>query len=171
MKYKHYAPEAEVMLFEGTPARIARAMKSMARSLKGQRRVGVLGQSKLARNFKGVEFISLGDSNPAVAAHRLFDAFRAMDRKGIEVVLCEGFAEGRMGTALITGSERRQRIRGDDQGQWRSNEDSTPEGPPSKISDCSEGGYSREQFTADLTAGLIVGIVALPPLHLRLPPA
>jgi len=101
MKYKHYAPEAEVVLFEGTPARIARAMKSMARSLKGQRRVGVLGQSKLARNFQGAEFISLGDSNPAVAAHRLFDAFRSMDRKGVEVILCEGFAEGKMGTALM----------------------------------------------------------------------
>ncbi len=101
MKYKHYAPHAEVVLFEGIPGNVASAMRMMASSLKGMQSVGVLTREGMARQFRDVEFVSLGQAGPAGAAHRLFDAFREMDRRKVDIILCEGFEEGNIGTALM----------------------------------------------------------------------
>ncbi len=101
MKYKHYAPQGELIVFEGDRTRILSSMKAFVQSMKGRRTVGVLAREEMAAHFKDTEYISLGSTGPSDAARRLFAAFREMDRRKVDLILCEGFPEESIGTALM----------------------------------------------------------------------
>ena len=114
MKYRHYAPHGELVVFEGDRRRIIASMRAFLKSLKGRLRVGVLAREEALRHFKNTEFVSLGSTGPSDAARRLFAAFREMDRRKVDLILCEGFPEERMGAALMNrlrkAASRRVRV-------------------------------------------------------------
>jgi L-threonylcarbamoyladenylate synthase len=101
MKYKHYAPHAELFLFEGEKKRIAAAMRSFMISMKGKRKVGVLATESSSRHFKDTAFVSLGRTGASEAARRLFAGLREMDKRRVDVILCEGFPAQSIGIALM----------------------------------------------------------------------
>jgi L-threonylcarbamoyladenylate synthase len=102
MKYRHYSPRAEVVLVEGALADILHAMKRMQRRFhQTQRKVGVLAVARAAKRFSGSLFYSLGPGDAAVAARRLFDGLRTLDRQRAEIILCQGFEEKDIGSALM----------------------------------------------------------------------
>jgi L-threonylcarbamoyladenylate synthase len=102
MKYRHYAPKAEVILFEGKLKPVLRAMKSYAEQLSGRgMRVGIMAEETACTAFSEYHFLSLGRSGAASAASRLFDAFRTLDKRNVSVILCQGFPEQEIGSALM----------------------------------------------------------------------
>jgi len=102
MKYKHYAPNADVILFEGERKHVANAMKVMAGRLQSRGQiVGVMGEQSFLRNLRSVIFYSLGRSGAGEAARRIFDGFRTLDRQSVDVILCQGFDEKEMGNAVM----------------------------------------------------------------------
>jgi L-threonylcarbamoyladenylate synthase len=102
MKYRHYAPKAKVIVFEGQPGAILREMKRTARELLARHRiVAVMYDAKGRRLFKGCLFFSLGGGDARSAARHLFSGFRDLDRKGADIILCKGFSEQLMGQALM----------------------------------------------------------------------
>jgi L-threonylcarbamoyladenylate synthase len=79
MKYRHYAPRAEVRLFEGAPADTAReAARVMAAEEAAGRKVGLL---------------LFGDMRPEEAAHALYAELRRMDEEGMDLILATGTPE------------------------------------------------------------------------------
>lgn len=87
MKYKHYAPKAEMMIFVGEPekVRLAIAAEKMARVEFGQK-VGVL----------------IFDSDkPKEAAHDFFAQLRAFDKSGVDVILAAALKEDGVGLAVM----------------------------------------------------------------------
>lgn len=87
MKYKHYAPKAEMMIFVGEPekVRLAIAAEKMARVEFGQK-VGVL----------------IFDSDkPKEAAHDFFAKLRAFDKSGVDVILAAALKEDGVGLAVM----------------------------------------------------------------------
>ena len=87
MKYKHYAPKAEMMIFVGEPekVRLAIAAEKMARVEFGQK-VGVL----------------IFDSDkPKEAAHDFLAQLRAFDKSGVDVILAAALKEDGVGLAVM----------------------------------------------------------------------
>ena len=87
MKYKQYAPKAEMMIFVGEPekVRLAIAAEKMARVEFGQK-VGVL----------------IFDSDkPKEAAHDFFAQLRAFDKSGVDVILAAALKEDGVGLAVM----------------------------------------------------------------------
>lgn len=114
MKYTHYAPEAEVVLFEGERSAVLKAMADAALRLKKEHRtVGIMAGANVERSFTGMEFYSFGTSGAESAAQRLFAGFRSLDSKGVTVILCQGFTDEHIGSALMNRLRKaaRRRIR------------------------------------------------------------
>jgi len=87
MKYKHYAPKAEMIVFvgEADKVRLAIAAEKMERVSFGQK-VGVL----------------MFDSNePEKAAHDFFAELRAFDKSGVDVIFAAALAEDGVGLAVM----------------------------------------------------------------------
>lgn len=82
LKYRHYAPKADVYILSGSVEDVKSFVSDKAKSHK----VGMLVFDEFM-NFEKVRAISLGSvKNPSTAAHRLFSALRKMDELGVEVV-------------------------------------------------------------------------------------
>lgn len=87
MKYKHYAPKAEMVIFTGDPekVRLAMAEEKMERSGFGQR----------------VEVMLYGDKEPEVAAKEFFAQLREYDKTGVDVIFATALAEDGIGLAVM----------------------------------------------------------------------
>ena len=87
MKYKHYAPKAEMIIY------------------KGDREKGYLAMSeeKLRRTGYGpkVEIIMYDDSEPEKAAREFFAKLRACDKAGVDVILAAAMREDGVGFAVM----------------------------------------------------------------------
>lgn len=87
MKYKHYAPKAEMIIFRGEPekVRLAMAEAKMNRTEQGQK-VGI---------------IIYDDNDPEAAAHDFFAQLRAFDKVGVDVIFAAALKEDGVGFAVM----------------------------------------------------------------------
>lgn len=87
MKYKHYAPKAEMIIFMGEPekVRLAIAAEKMARVEFGQK-VGVL---------------MFDNDDPKTAARDFFAQLRAFDKSGVDVIFAAALKEDGVGLAVM----------------------------------------------------------------------
>ncbi len=99
MKYKHYAPNADVFVIEGslanTRAEIERRIHVLCASGK---KVGVLAQEK-SFSPKGASTLYAGDSLNDYAAH-LFSYLRQFDEMGVDVILAQFEPAGDISLAI-----------------------------------------------------------------------
>ncbi|NLU43123.1 MAG: threonylcarbamoyl-AMP synthase [Firmicutes bacterium] len=107
-RYEHYRPRAPVVLFEGGPdARASALGNEVVRLTSEGKTVGVAALSEsIARlkdtvgsRFRAEEMGSASD--PSSVAARVFSALRALDRKGVDVILVEGIEESGVGLAVM----------------------------------------------------------------------
>ncbi|MFA4669794.1 L-threonylcarbamoyladenylate synthase [Pyrococcus kukulkanii] len=97
MKYRHYAPNAEVIVVEGSREKVEEKIRELIGEFKRKgRRVGVIGSGR----YNADEFFFLGNTVEDVARN-LFKALRHMDRAGVDVVLAEGVEEKGLGLAVM----------------------------------------------------------------------
>ena len=87
MKYKHYAPRAEMIIFSGEREKVKLAMaeEKMRRAAQGQK----------------VEVIAYDDTDTETAAHDFFARLRACDKKGVDVILAAALKEDGIGFAVM----------------------------------------------------------------------
>ena len=104
MKYAHYAPEAEVILFQGRTEAVISAIKADAVEYdKVGKRVGIMTFDERRPEYEGYGVVlSLGRAGDLeeVARH-LFKTLRTFDAMGIEVVLAETVEEQGLGKAIM----------------------------------------------------------------------
>ncbi|MER3602254.1 MAG: threonylcarbamoyl-AMP synthase [Nitrososphaerota archaeon] len=94
MKYRHYAPRAQLVVVEGEPGRVEEKLALLAKcALQEGRRVGVLATDQaLPLCPEGVVIAALGDRrDPKALAHNLYQRLRELDSSGVEVIFAEGF--------------------------------------------------------------------------------
>ncbi|MFA4640685.1 L-threonylcarbamoyladenylate synthase [Pyrococcus kukulkanii] len=97
MKYRHYAPNAEVIVVEGSREKVEEKIREIIGEFKRKgKRVGVIGSGR----YNADEFFFLGNTVEDVARN-LFKALRHMDRAGVDVVLAEGVEEKGLGLAVM----------------------------------------------------------------------
>lgn len=87
MKYKHYAPKAEMIIYSGERAKVIAAMEAE------KLRRAELGQK--------AEIIIYDDDRPETAAHDFFARLRACDKEGTDVILAAALKESGIGFAVM----------------------------------------------------------------------
>lgn len=101
---KHYSPRAEVRLFSGPRAETLTAMRTeIERCAHAGRRAGVLAADEDAADFSDLnaEVARLGaEADFTETGRRLFAALRALDQRGVDVILARAPAPEGLGLAI-----------------------------------------------------------------------
>ncbi|BCV24101.1 MAG TPA: threonylcarbamoyl-AMP synthase [Firmicutes bacterium] len=103
MKYKHYAPEADVIVFEGPPERIEERIRALYDEYAAQgRKVAIMATAETAGAYGERRTAVVGArSDLGSIANNLFDFLRRFDAAGVEVVLAEGVEMVGLGLAVM----------------------------------------------------------------------
>lgn len=109
-KYSHYAPDTQVVLVEGEEEKVSKKIGVLLENYQREgKKVGLLFSNETASFFNAKElsaheFFLLGSrKEPEEAAKRLFEGLRALDAKGLDVILADGsFSLSGLGTALLS---------------------------------------------------------------------
>lgn len=103
MKYKHYAPKAEVILLEGSAEAVAAKTIDLLSQLQaGGKKVGVLTSTENATRYNGAATLCYGSrQNPAAAAALLYSALREFDRLEVDTIIAEGLPDDGLGRAVM----------------------------------------------------------------------
>ena len=104
VKYKHYAPKAEVVVVEGELRAVVEKVKGLVEVYKREgRKVGVLCTDETEACYGEADVVlSLGSrSDLAGVAHRLFGLLREFDRDKADVIVAEGLPAEGIGLAVV----------------------------------------------------------------------
>lgn len=103
MKYRHYAPKAEVILIEGNADAVVRKIREVAEEFgrKGKK-VGILAFDENRHEYKGAIVKFMGSRiDLKKAAKRVFKLLRELDGEEVDVILAEGMPERGLGLAVM----------------------------------------------------------------------
>lgn len=103
MKYRHYAPRAELSIIEGTMEAVVETINQMAaEKLAGGYRVGIIGTDETAGKYVNgiVKSIGMRDDEAAIANH-LYGLLREFDEEGADYIFSEAFPTGGIGSAVM----------------------------------------------------------------------
>lgn len=103
MKYRHYAPKGQLILFEGSEAAVAEEINRQAEQYLAEgKSVGILAAEETAERYpKGIVKV-IGNREDEISVSRgLYRVLRDFDREGIQIILGESFEGGRLGQAIM----------------------------------------------------------------------
>jgi L-threonylcarbamoyladenylate synthase len=112
-KYGHYTPDTKVVLVEGEGKTVSEKLVKLLETYRSEgQKVGLLLSEEtseetavfLALENKGPDecFLLGSREEPEVAARKLFEGLRNLDRKGLDVIVADGsFSRSGLGEALI----------------------------------------------------------------------
>ena len=97
MKYRHYSPNAQVIVVEGPRERVRAKIRELVEEYRSEGlRVGVMATEETGAD----EFFYLGGTDEE-AAKNIFKALRELDRRGVDVIIAEGIEERGLGLAVM----------------------------------------------------------------------
>ena len=103
MKYRHYAPKADLKVVEGETERVVRTINRLCAELVDQKkRVGIIATEETKALYKQGTVISIGarDDEEAIARH-LYGSLRQFDELGVDAIFSESFETAKMGQAIM----------------------------------------------------------------------
>lgn len=103
MKYRHYAPRAELTIVEGEPERVAEEINRLVKEKQEQGfPTGIIATEETKAFYKGdqVRVIGTRQDEETIARH-LFAVLREFDESGTEYIFSEGFSEENLGQAIM----------------------------------------------------------------------
>ncbi|MCR4943535.1 MAG: threonylcarbamoyl-AMP synthase [Clostridium sp.] len=103
MKYKHYAPKANVRIISGKNEKVIEKIQELSNSyIKDGKKVGILASRENAKHYSEGEVIIIGSMNKLEeVARNLFEDLRKFDDKGMDIILSEAFEEQGVGIAVM----------------------------------------------------------------------
>lgn len=103
MKYKHYAPKADVIIIEGEPLKTAARINEMVNEHQGRNiRVGILATDETRNLYPESLTVSLGSKlHPETIAANLFKALRNFDKTDVQVIFAEAVDSSGIGLAIM----------------------------------------------------------------------
>lgn len=104
MKYKHYAPEGEMLIINGSEERVKEEISSLTNEkIKLGYRVGILTTEENKEEFNNAAIVlaygNKGDLKPL--ATNLYDALRIFDNNKIDFIIAEGIKEKGIGFTIM----------------------------------------------------------------------
>ncbi|AGK60726.1 translation factor SUA5 [Archaeoglobus sulfaticallidus PM70-1] len=102
MKYRHYAPSAELIVIYGKREDVVSKIIKTAGQLidKSNKKIGLVVSDSEPYKDIDVEIVEIGRSVEEVARN-LFSALRELDRRGIDLIIAEGVEEKGLGLAVM----------------------------------------------------------------------
>jgi L-threonylcarbamoyladenylate synthase len=103
MKYRHYAPQAEMLVVVGDPERVREKILAMADEARNQgKKVGILAAEEEQDSYPGFLVAAAGSSqHPEITAQRLYALLRWLDTQQVDLILTEGVAPEGLGSAIM----------------------------------------------------------------------
>ena len=103
MKYRHYAPKADLTIVEGDMDRVVGEINRLAEEkLAAGKKVGIICTEETKNRYPEGMLESIGTrSRQETIAHNLFAVLRDFDDRGAEYIFSEGFAEDHLGQAIM----------------------------------------------------------------------
>ena len=103
MKYRHYAPKAEMNIVEGSAGPVAEMIRRLAREkMNAGCKVGILCSEESADAYPEGVVRSVGAArDEETIARHLYDTLRAFDADGVDFIYSEAFHTPRIGPAIM----------------------------------------------------------------------
>lgn len=103
MKYRHYAPKAQLTIVEGEPEHVINTVNRLvSEKLAEGFKVGVMTTDENISSYLNGEIKSLGTrSDEETIARNLFDVLRYFDGYGADYIYSEGFEDSGVGQAVM----------------------------------------------------------------------
>lgn len=103
MKYRHYAPKAEMTIVTGKVDRVVEFINYRADKMKRLgKMVGILATDETKHLYKNGYIVSLGSREKlGIIAANLFDTLREFDKINVDYIYAEGFSEEGLGLAIM----------------------------------------------------------------------
>lgn len=114
MKYRHYAPKAQTILFEGASELIGPKIIELIQSkLESNAKIGLIHtRSSIIypasiHGNKSFKYYPLGnEGHPEIIARGLFKAFRDLDEEKVDFIVMEGIEESAEGLAVMNRARK-----------------------------------------------------------------
>ena len=103
MKYKHYAPKADLILVDGEEEKVVTKINALTKEavLLGKK-VGIIGTDETIDRYPEGEVVSIGArSDEDTIAKHLYKLLRDFDEKEVDIIYSESFATPRIGQAIM----------------------------------------------------------------------
>ena len=103
MKYRHYAPKAELLIVEGKMDQVIETINRMAKEQIGKGyKVGIIGTEESVASYKEGDVKSIGtrEDESTIAVH-LYGILREFDQDEVDYIYSESFATGGIGSAIM----------------------------------------------------------------------
>lgn len=103
MKYRHYAPHADLQLVEGETDRVVEAINALVRErLAEGKMVGVICTDETRARYPQGEVRSVGlRAKEETIAHNLFSVLREFDDLKVDCIYSESFSKDHLGQAIM----------------------------------------------------------------------
>lgn len=100
MKYRHYAPKADMTVYEGELLAVVDKINEVAASYPSDK-VGILASEETKDRYPHGQVISAGSRRKNTIAKGLFGALRRFDHLGVEVIFSESFSAEEKSEAIM----------------------------------------------------------------------
>lgn len=103
MKYRHYAPKANLILIDGTKCAVVDKINELTDAMHSEgKKVGIIGTDETVASYRGDMVLSIGarEDEDAIARH-LYKLLREFDEADVDVIYSESFATPRIGQAIM----------------------------------------------------------------------
>lgn len=103
MKYRHYAPQAELIIVEGSPQETVNAIRQIAyEQMRLGYRVGIIASEETFDQYTAGIIKNAGSRvNEKTVAQNLYRILREFDEEDVDYIYSEAFPEGGIGTAVM----------------------------------------------------------------------
>lgn len=103
MKYRHYAPKAEMIIVEGGEKEVILAIKKLSSEKTGEgKRVGVIATNESLDEYQLGIVKSIGSRRDEhTVAHNLYKILRDFDEEDVDYIYSEAFTEDGIGMAVM----------------------------------------------------------------------
>lgn len=100
MKYRHYAPKAQMIIIEGQTEAVIQRICELAADYPSDR-VGILAADESAEAYCHGQVLSIGSRERQTIEQGLYSALREFDHRGVEVIFSESFSEDEGSEAVM----------------------------------------------------------------------
>ena len=103
MKYKHYAPKADLIIFEGEESSVvAEINKRVLEQIKVGKKVGIIATKETQERYVDGEIVVIGSrKEESEIASSLYEILREFDQMDIDCIFSESFASDNLGQAIM----------------------------------------------------------------------
>lgn len=103
MKYKHYAPKADLVLVDGEEKKVVAKINALTNeAMAAGKKVGIIGTDETIDCYNQGEVVSIGTrSDEDSIARHLYSILRQFDDMDVDMIYSESFATPRIGQAIM----------------------------------------------------------------------